>query len=121
MHEMALAENILNLALAEAAKQGCDILLRARVEYGPLTGIMPDALELCFEALARQAGQESVKLELECLPMKLRCPFCKAEFGGMDRDAIWQPCPACGEEFGHTVIQGKELVLARIEACRSLS
>lgn len=121
MHEMALAENILNLALYEAEKQGCDVLLSVQVEYGILAGIMPDALELCFNSLAGQAGQGNVKLKLTCVPLKLRCPFCNAEFGGSSRDAIWQPCPECGEEFGHTVIQGKELILARIEARRSLS
>lgn len=120
MHEMSVAESLMSLALAEAEKQGCDILLRCRVEYGPLAGIMPEALEFCFEALAREAGQERVKLELCELPLLLRCPFCSAEFGGEGREAIWQPCPECGEAFGHAVIQGRELVLAEIEAARSI-
>lgn len=119
MHEMALAENLLELALAEARKAGCDRLLAARVEYGPLAGIMPEALALCFEAVAREAGQQQARLTLVALPLLLRCPFCQAEFGGKDRDAIWQPCPQCGGEFGHIVLQGRELVLARIEAARS--
>lgn len=51
-----------------------------------------------------------------CCPLRLRCSQCGKVFGGEGQDALWEPCPDCGEQFGHVVEQGKELYLDRIEA-----
>ena len=40
----------------------------------------------------------------------------RARFGGEGQDALWLPCPDCGEQFGHVVEQGRELFLNRLEA-----
>lgn len=116
MHEMSVAMSLLDLASAEAMRQNCKRLVRVRVEYGPLSGILPEALQFCFAALARGTPHENAELELVALPLRLRCPFCGSLFGGEGQEAIWQPCPQCGESFGHMVEQGRELLLAQIEA-----
>lgn len=118
MHEMSVAINLLELAMQEAAKQNCQRLARAHVQYGALAGIMPEALQLCFSSLIRDTPHKNAILELEELPLVLRCPFCGATFGGEGHDALWEPCPKCGEAFGHIVEQGRELILSRIEALR---
>lgn len=119
MHEMSLAESLLQMAIREAESKDCDQLLAIRVEYGPLAGIMPEALELCFNALVSGSRHANARLELVALPLLLQCPFCGAKFGGTDKEAIWRPCPSCGEEFGHTVLQGRELLLSRVKAQKS--
>lgn len=116
---MSIATSLLELAITCARQQNCDTLLRVRVEYGLLAGIMPDALELCFAALVAGTPHEKAKLELVCLPLRLRCPLCCAIFEGSDQDALWLPCPQCGESLGHIVEQGRELVLAQLEAVKS--
>lgn len=116
MHEMSIAQSLLELAEAEAKKNDCERLTRLIVNYGALSGIMPEALSLCFEALTKNTPHAGVKLELICLPVRLRCPFCSSVFEAEDQDSIWQPCPTCGESFGHIVEQGRELILARLEA-----
>lgn len=114
MHEMAIAMSLLELAEKEAAANGCSRLLSVTVHYGELAGIMPEALQLAFSALTANSPHAGTRLELVSLPLRLRCPFCQTTFeGGND---IFQPCPNCGEEFGHIVEQGRELLLARIEA-----
>lgn len=116
MHEMSVAMSLLELAEEVAHGQGCARLERVCVEYGALAGIMPEALEFCFEALTRGTAHEDVRLELICLPLRLRCVFCGAVFGGEGQDARWEPCPGCGEVAGHVVEQGKELLLREVEA-----
>ncbi|MBQ4566543.1 MAG: hydrogenase maturation nickel metallochaperone HypA [Desulfovibrio sp.] len=116
MHEMAVAENILALAEEELARLHLSRLEAIRVEYGALAGIVPEALRFGFEAVVKGTAHEGVRLELVCLPLRLRCAFCKTSFGGEGQEALYQPCPGCGEEFGHSVEQGKELILSRIEA-----
>lgn len=118
MHELAVAESLLELAISEAAKHQCNRLIFLSVEYGALSGIMPEALHLCFDALVKNSIHENAKLELVEKPLRLSCPLCHAEFGGDGQDAIWLPCPQCGEGFGHVVLQGKELILNRLEADR---
>lgn len=115
MHEMAVATSILDLALDEMRRHGADGIERIVVEYGALAGIMPEALEFAFSALVAGTSGADIRLELVLLPLRLRCGRCGAEFGGEGRQALWQPCPRCGEDLGHDVIQGRELVLKRIQ------
>lgn len=116
MHEMSIAMSLLEMAESEAARLNCSRILAVTVQYGQISGIMPDALRLAFDALVHNTPHMGCRLELVRLPLRLRCPFCNAVFSGADDTAIFQPCPACGEDFGHIVEQGKELLLARVEA-----
>lgn len=116
MHEMSIAVSLLEMAREEAARLGCSRLLAVTVHYGQISGIMPEALELAFQALIQNSPHADCRLNLVMLPLRLRCPFCQTVFGGEDQEALFQPCPHCGETFGHIVEQGKELLLARVEA-----
>lgn len=116
MHEMAVAESLLELAQDVAQSQGCARLERVCVEYGALAGVMPEALELCFEALTQGTPHQGARLELICLPLKLRCLFCGTVFGGQGQEERFAPCPGCGEAVAHAVEQGKELRLREVEA-----
>ena len=116
MHEMAIAQSLLAMAEEEIARQNCTRLEMVRVEYGALSGVVPESLQFVFEPLIKGTPHEGARLELVCLPLRLRCPFCGKVFGGEGQDALWQPCPGCGEQFGHVVEQGKELILSRLEA-----
>lgn len=113
MHEMSIAVNLLEIAEAEAAAKKCARILALTVHYGQISGIMPEALRMAFEALVAGGIHAGARLELVELPLLLRCPFCQQRFKGLN---IFQACPGCGEEFGHIVEQGRELILARIEA-----
>lgn len=118
MHEMSLAMSILELAEEEAAKNGCNRLLRVCVECGALSGAMPEALEFCLKCLLAESAHKDAVLELVEVPLKLRCSQCQTVFGATGRGAVFEPCPNCGEIMGHGVEQGRELVLSRIEACQ---
>lgn len=116
MHEMSLAISLLEIAEEEAAKNGCNKLLRICVNYGAFSGVMPEALDFCLKTLLAQTVHKDAVFELVETPLKLRCAMCNASFGG--QNAIWQACPHCGEEGGHIVEEGRDLILSRIEACR---
>ena len=64
MHEMSIAQSILDIALEEIAKQGCDRLDLIRVECGALAGVVPDSLQFCFAALV-QGGLSLLELPRE--------------------------------------------------------
>lgn len=116
MHEMSLAVSLLAMAEAEAAQAGCARITAVTVHYGQISGVMPDALALAFDSLIAGGPHRGASLELVQLPLRLRCPSCQAVFPGSGPESRFLPCPDCGEEFGHTVEQGAELLLARVEA-----
>lgn len=116
MHEMSLAMSLLAMAEEEARKAGCRHLQAVTVHYGQLAGVMPEALELAFHALTAEGSHGGVRLNLVCMPLRLRCWRCQTVFGSEEAQNQCIPCPCCGEEFGHKVEQGTELILARVEA-----
>lgn len=116
MHEMSIAQSLLALAEEEMARLGCARLERVVVAVGALAGVETESLRFCFELLVRDTPHENARLELEHVPLRLRCAACGERFGGEGRDALWMPCPRCGEQFGHAVESGRELLLRRLEA-----
>ena len=117
MHEMAIAQNILAIVREEMTARGCTRLERVELECGALSGVVPDSLQFCFEVLLRETPWPEARLVIHTIPLRLRCFSCGHSFGGeAGQDALWQPCPHCGEQFGHTVEQGKELRISQLEA-----
>lgn len=117
MHEMAIAQNILDIVREEMAARQCTRLARIGLECGALSGVEPESLRLSLEALLAGGPWADASLGLHIIPLRLRCFSCGTEFGGeCGQDALWQPCPQCGEQFGHTVEQGKELRISHLEA-----
>lgn len=117
MHEMAIAQNILDIVREEMAARRCTRLSRIALECGALSGVEPESLRLGLEALLAGGPWADARLELHIIPLRLRCFGCGTVFGGESgQDALWQPCPGCGEQFGHTVEQGKELRISHLEA-----
>ncbi|MFP4070835.1 MAG: hydrogenase maturation nickel metallochaperone HypA [Desulfovibrionales bacterium] len=116
MHELAIAESLVNLIQQELEKHGATKLLKVRVKHGALATVVPEALQMSFEALTRDTNLEGAVLETEEIPLIVRCRECGEEFTPEEGDAFIMPCPKCGAEFGHEVIQGKELYLDHLEA-----
>lgn len=117
MHEMAIAQNILDIVREEMTARRCERLELIGLECGALSGVEPDSLRFGLEALLAESPWPQARLELRIIPLRLRCFSCGCRFGGQPgQDALWQPCPQCGEQFGHTVEEGRELRISHLEA-----
>ncbi len=115
MHEMSIAESIVAIVEEELLKHNCHKLTLVRIHYGALSQIVPDSLRFCFEALLMNTPHVGATLELECLPLVLRCSSCENEFTPPEQD-IFAPCPQCQACVGHCVEQGRELFVQHLEA-----
>ncbi len=115
MHELSLAEGMLDIARDELARHGCHRLKRLRVEVGVISGVVIDSLVFGFDSLVAGTEHEGAALDVVRVPLKLRCGFCGAEFEGEGIAASLTPCPSCGEVFGHSVLTGRELRVTWIE------
>lgn len=116
MHEMSIAQSILEIIKQEMEKHGLTRLIRVKIKSGRLTNTVPEALETGFMSLTVQTPLEEAVFELEEVPARYECIACRKEFSPEHTGRLLIPCPHCGEEFGHKVLAGKELFIESIEA-----
>lgn len=116
MHEISIADSILKIVKDELEKHRLQKLLLVRVRYGAMSSVVPESLRFCFEAMIAETPWEGARMELEEVPVKLRCCACETLFTPEDGEVLGAVCPSCGQPLGHTVEQGRELCIQHIEA-----
>ncbi len=111
MHEMGIANSIIEAVRKEMASYPLARAERVAVRIGALAAVDPSALQFCFEVMVRDTEFEHLKLEIESKPRRHRCDSCATEFevNGYDFQ-----CPQCGT-FAPVCIGGDELELASLE------
>lgn len=114
MHELSIAQSILSIIEEEMAKNNLTKLGKVTVVNGELAGVIAEALEFAWQAITIDTDRESSTIEIKEMPVILRCLTCGNEFS--PEGSTFAPCPKCGEELGHEVLQGKELYIENIEA-----
>ena len=65
MHEVAIAEGILNAVRAEVAPREPARATKVAVRIGPMAGIDSESLTFCFEALVKDTEMEPLELAIE--------------------------------------------------------
>ncbi|WP_462325134.1 hydrogenase maturation nickel metallochaperone HypA/HybF [Desulfoplanes sp.] len=116
MHELSIAEGLMGIIKEEMAKNNVTKLLSIKVIHGEIASVVPEALDLAFQALTVDTPMEGVRLEMEEVPTRVRCRECKHEFSPSEEDFYIMTCPECGTEMGHEILSGKELYIESIEA-----
>jgi len=117
MHEMSIAQSLVAIVQQEMAKHGVTRLHGVLVRHGALAAVVPHALTFAWEVLTRDTPLDGARLDMEEVPVRLRCSSCGAEFTPEECDRLLLiPCPACGEDLGHEVLEGKELYIENLEA-----
>ena len=113
---MSIAQSIISIIQEEMQKQNLTRLLLVKICHGKLNAIVPEALELSFEALIKETPLDGARLETEEIPVTVSCLNCTHEFTPEQGNILYMPCPNCGEEFGHKILAGKELYIDHLEA-----
>lgn len=111
MHEMSIAQSILDIAIAAAGKEGALRITRVNVVAGQLRGIVPLQFTFYFGLLAENTIAGGAYLNLEITPIRGRCRQCEETFTVEEYRYI---CPKCRGEDIQTV-GGTELRLKDIE------
>ncbi|MDQ7031619.1 MAG: hydrogenase maturation nickel metallochaperone HypA [Desulfonauticus sp.] len=116
MHELSIAQSLLDIIKEEMAKNNVTKLLKVKIKYGQLSAIVPEALQTAFKVLTADTPLEHAKIIAEEVPLRARCRKCKKEFTPDPDEFVIIYCPYCKAEFGHEIISGKELIIEEIEA-----
>jgi hydrogenase nickel incorporation protein HypA/HybF len=111
MHELSIMESALRLAVDQAHQAGARRVHLIRLRIGTLSGVVPEALQFAFAALAPGTAAEGGSLAIEEVPARFWCPACTREFVA---DDLLAECPQCHEPSGD-LRAGRELELASLD------
>ena len=110
MHEMAIAEGILDIALDYAHENKAQRIDRIHLLLGEPSGVETEALTLAFRVLVRGTMAETAALTWERIPLAGRCHDCGRERRLRPADVL---CPVCGG--GMEMTHGREMRVDYIE------
>ncbi len=93
MHELSLAEGVLELVEATARREGAGRVHGVVLEIGRLAAVDPEALKFCFASVVRGTMVDGALLEIVDLPGAAWCSQCRASVPVNERFDV---CPMCG-------------------------
>ncbi len=110
MHELSIAESLINLIVENAQNSGARSVTKVSIVVGNLSGIVSDSLKFCFDEIKKSTVAKDAELVVDEVSATAYCAKCETQF------AVGQyvfNCPDCGE----VVIPsgGKELYLKDME------
>jgi hydrogenase nickel incorporation protein HypA/HybF len=112
MHELSIAQCLIELASEAAARDRCERVTRLFVRIGGLAGVVKEALQFSFELAAEETPCAGATLEIEDVPISVYCPSCD-EAKTLD-DGYLFCCPTCGLPTPE-ILTGRELELVSVE------
>jgi hydrogenase nickel incorporation protein HypA/HybF len=111
MHEMSIAQSMIEILQEEMGKHGAKKLLSVHVRVGQLSAIVPDALSFCFQIITEGTEMAGAKLVMEVVPLSGFCHSCKENFEIREYQFI---CPFCGSGKIETT-GGQDLAIVDME------
>jgi hydrogenase nickel incorporation protein HypA/HybF len=111
MHEMSLAEGVLQLIEDARDRQPFDRVIAVLLEVGALAGVEAEAMRFCFDAVTRGSIAEGARLDILQAPGTGCCMAC-GETVAMAQ--LYGDCPRCGSAQVR-VTGGTELRVSELE------
>jgi hydrogenase nickel incorporation protein HypA/HybF len=113
MHEMSLAEGVLQLIEDSARQQEFNRVTAVWLEIGQLAGVEVEAMKFCFDAVTRDSIADGARLEIIVTPGNGWCMQCSQTVALAE---VYGACPMCGSHqvqvTGGTEMRVKELEVA---------
>ena len=111
MHELSVAQGILDLVQHYVPEGQAPDVRAVTVRVGALSGIVADSLEFCFSAIVAGTPYSRARLAIDRVPTRAACRRCSREF---DVDRLVFRCPHCdGTDI--RLVSGDDLQVASIE------
>jgi len=111
MHELAITQSLLRIALEKADEAGASRIKSISLKIGRLTGYVPEAVEANFEVLSPGTPAQGARLEIEWVPVACRCHDCGRSYQAEIEDLRCPDCRSCDFE----IIGGREMFIESME------
>jgi len=76
MHELSIAQSILDMVKQNVPKENNTQVKSVKVRVGKLSNVLPDSLLFCFEAITKDTAFDKTKLIINNIPLILECKDC---------------------------------------------
>ena len=114
MHELAVAQALIEQVGIVARQENADQILVIHVGIGPLSGVEAQLLEQAFPLAAAGSIAAAAGLVVEQLPVRVRCRQCGRVSDVLPGRLV---CGNCGD--WHTqLVSGDEMLLSQVELVR---
>jgi len=111
MHEMSLAEGVVQILQDNAVSQGYDRVKKVWLEIGRLSNVEVESMRFCFDAVTRNTVAEGAELEIIQTPGQGWCLACSQ---GVEINSMYDCCPNC-EDVQVQVTGGTEMRVKELE------
>lgn len=110
MHELAITESILEIALRHGRAAGAEHITDLRLVIGELSSVVDESAQFYWDIVSEGTAAAGATLHFRRVPAELVCRACGHSYS--PRQAL--PCPACGGE-DIRVAAGEEFYLEAID------
>ena len=110
MHELAITQSVVDTVLRRTGTQPVTVV---RLKVGRLTGVIPEAMQFCFELTVEGTPLAGAALQIEQPAGRARCRACDDEFELPDLILLC-PCGSADVE----VLNGRELEVTSVDVAR---
>ena len=82
MHELAITQSVVDMVVERTAGRRVG---RVRLDVGALSGVVPDAMQFCYELIVSGTSLEGSTLVIEQTPGAAHCRSCGQDFAALLR------------------------------------
>lgn len=111
MHELAVTQSILKIALKHAEQASARRIADIHVVMGELSTNVDDSIQFYWDLIARDTIAEGATLHFRRVEAQLQCMACFHKYRPAEGELV---CPQCGS-VGAKIISGEEFFVESID------
>lgn len=112
MHELSIALSVLDAVEEQSRQRGGAHITAVHLKIGPLSGVVPRALQSAFELAREETDFADCQVRIEETPVLIRCPTCLTERAVESIQKM--SCVVCGTATSD-IVAGRELEVCAME------
>ena len=110
MHEMSIVDAIMKTTDQIVKDENLTTVESVTVEIGEMSGVIPQFLTNCWDAMSPETIYENACLNIKTIPGKVCCEDCGTEF---QANFDSPNCPKCGS-LHITIMSGNDLSIIQV-------
>ncbi len=111
MHELSIAQNIIQIVNSSVEQDKLALVDKINLKIGLLSNVLKESLLFSYKSITENTALENSSLNIEILPIKIECNNCSES--STTNDFIFN-CPIC-KSNSISVVGGDELIISSIQ------